>query len=340
MQTKKIKKNIFKALLAVLCMSAYMNVGAQQSWMTQHGPARSLVYQEKLEREIGFLTDTICNGRGTGTSGAMEAGAWISRKFSNAGLLPFGTGWSHSFTAPNGTTGRNIIGFLPGSSKRHPDRYIIIGAHYDHLGNIDGRMFPGADANASGTVAMTSLADMMAATRSIGRSYLRNVIFVGFDGKEMDMSGSEAIRDMIKSKKLIDPVTGKAITRDRITLMINIDQIGSSLSPLNRDRDDYMIMLDGSRSMNYNKSTLKSANSKYDIGLDLGFSYYGSDNFTRLFYNLSDQKAFADIWIPSVMLTSGITMNNNKTWDDLSSLDMEVYIKRIYLIYHWLLMMI
>ncbi len=340
MLTKKIKKNFLAALWTVIFLSAFQGAAAQQAWLTQHRCARNLIYPAKLEREIGFLTDSICDGRGTGTRGNIEAGAWISRKFNKAGLMQFNSGWSQSFTTSNGTIGHNIIGLLPGSSKKHPDKYIIVGAHYDHLGNIDGRMFPGADSNASGTTALTSLAEMTAMTKTIGRSYIHNIIFVAFDGKEMDMGGSKAFMDVILSKKLIDPVTGKPVTKDKILVMINIDQIGSSMSPLNKDRKDYMIMLDGTKLMNFHKSTLKSANSRYDIDLDLGFTYYGSENFTRLFYGLSDQKVFADKGIPAVMLTSGITMNNNKTWDNVASLDMEVYIKRIYLIYHWLLMMI
>ena len=74
----------------------------------------------------------------------------------------------------------------------------------------------------------------------------------------------------------------------------------------------------------------------YDIGLDLGFTYYGSANFTKLFYRLSDQKVFVDNRIPSILFTSGITMNNNKPRDKASTLNMEVLHKRIYLIYHWL----
>ncbi len=340
MQAKKIKKNFLTAILTVIFLFAYHGTKAQQAWMTQHRCARNLIYSEKLEREIGFLSDTICDGRATGTRGGVEAGAWIARKFEKTGLMQFGGKWSHSFITSNGTVGHNIIGLLPGSSKRHPDKYIIVGAHYDHLGNIGGRMFPGADANASGTVAMTSLAEMAAMTKTIGRSYIHNVIFVAFDGKEMDMGGSKAIMELICSRQLTDPVTGKAVTRDKILMMINIDQIGSSMSPLSKDRKDYMIMLDGTKQMNFHKSTLKSANSRYDIDMEIGFTYYRSESFTRMFYGLSDQKVFADRGIPAVMLTSGITMNNNKTWDNVESLDMEVYIKRIYLIYHWLLMII
>ncbi len=340
MQTKKIKKIAITVIMALAFLSACVKADAQNSWLTLHAPARNLVYPEKVKRETSFLADSICNGRGTGTPGNMEAGAWISRKFREAGLMRFDSTWAKSFTSPNGTIGRNILGFLPGSSKRHPEKYVIVAAHYDHIGNINGRMFPGADANASGVVAMTSLADMVSMTKKIGRSYIHNVIFVGLDGKEMDMAGSKALLDMITDGRLTDPISGKVIGRKDILMMVNIDQIGSSMSPLNETRKDYLIMLDGTRSQNSHKSALKTCNTRYDVNLDLGFTYYGSDNFTRLFYSITDQKVFSEKGIPAIMFTSGITMNNNKTWDNVASLDMDVFIKRIYLMYHWLLMII
>ncbi len=333
MLTKKIKKYAILAIMATSCLFTHNAAEAQNSRLAMHQPARNLVWPEKLEREIGFLTDSICTGRATGTRGNVEAGAWVARQFREAGLMPADSSWAKSFRTENGTVGHNVIGFLPGSSKNHRDRYIIIGAHHDHLGTIGGRMFPGADANASGTVALTSLAEMLAMTKTIGRSYICNVIFVSFDGKEMGMAGSRALWEMISGGRLTDPVSGKPVTKDKISFMVNIDQIGSTLSPLNKGREDYVIMLDGTSRDTFHKSALRSCNQRYEIDMDLGFTYYGSRNFTQLFYGLSDQKVFADNGIPAIMFTSGITMNNNKTWDRVSSLNMEIYIKRIYLIY-------
>ncbi len=338
MLTKKIQKNILTVLAAVLCVC--MNAEAQGTWTTQHNPARNTVWAGKLEREIGLLTDSICTGRATGTRGNIEAGAWIARKFQKAGLKQFGISWGKALVTENGTIGHNILGLFPGSYKEHPKKYVIIGAHFDHLGTIDGRMFPGADANASGVVAMTSIAEMLLINRILGQSFPVNFIFAGFDANEMNMAGSNALWTMIEEGSLIDPVTEQAIDKKDIVFMVNIDQIGSSLSPLNDGREDYVIMMDGTVKDTEYKEILDHCNKTYDIGLDLGFTYYGSENFTKLFYNLSDQKVFSDNGIPSVMFTSGITMNNNKTWDDTASLNMEVLRKRIYLIYHWLLLAI
>ena len=194
MQTKKVKifLKAFTAALAVMVMSS--NAGAQNSWLSMHIPARNTVTQEKLEAEVGFLSDSLCQGRGMGTVGCVEASSWVARRFENIGLLKFEDTWVKSFRIENGLIGRNVIGMLPGSAKELNDRYIIIGAHFDHLGILDGKIYHGADANASGTVAMTSLAQMLATTRSIGRNYRHNIIFVGFDGKEMSMAGSQALQ--------------------------------------------------------------------------------------------------------------------------------------------------
>ncbi len=340
MQTKKITKYAFLTILMLSGLFVGYDLEAQTASLALHKPARNLVYPSKIERELSFLTDSICTGRATGTRGNIEAAAWIARKFNEAGLMQFDGSWGKSIITENWTVGHNVLGFLPGSSKTHPNRYVIVGAHFDHIGTIDGKMYPGADANASGVVALTSMAEMLATTRSIGKSYTCNVIFAGFDGKEMSMAGSQALWDMIAEGRLTDPVSGRTITKKDIVLMVNIDQIGSTLAPLNEGREDYLIMLDGITGRSSYKDVLRSCNSMYGIDLDLGFSYYGSENFTKLFYRLSDQKVFADNRIPAVMFTSGITMNNNKTWDNVASLDIDILHKRIYLIYHWLVMSI
>lgn len=335
MQTKNIKIYIKPLAVVMALLLAAVNTSAQNAWLRMHIPARNAITAEKLEAEIGFLSDSLCQGRGMGTAGSVEASSWIARRFECIGLHKIGETWTKSFMTEGGIIGRNVIGMLPGSSKELNDRYIIIGAHFDHLGVLDGKIYHGADANASGTVAMTSLAEMLATTRSIGRNYRHNIIFVGFDGKEMSMAGSEALWNMIKKGQLKDPLSGKSITKDKIAFMVNIDQIGSTLEPLNKDRKDFIIMLGGKSFRHSYDNLLESVNTMYEINMDLGFTYYGSENFTKMFYRLSDQRVFVDNKIPAILFTSGITMNTNKTRDKIETLDMDILQKRIYLMYHW-----
>ena len=240
------------------------------------------------------------------------------------------------FKTDKGICGTNVIGFMPNSSKKAHNKYVIVGAHFDHLGTINGTMYPGADSNASGTAALVSIAEMFSQMKMSGKIWDSNIIFVAFDGNGHDLSGSRALWKMIERGELTDPVSGGRITKKMITLMVNIDQVGCSLSPLKSGRKDYLIML-GNHSISPNKQErLEMCNRLYLTNLQLSHTYYGSENFTKMFYRLSDQRVFIDNHIPAVMFTSGITMSNNKTRDNAASLNYPVLKKRIYLMYHWI----
>ena len=333
---KKIEKHLFRLFCATACLYINLAADAQSGMVRDHEAARNTVWEGKIDRNIRFLADSICQGRATGTRGNAEAAFRLIRQFGKAGLLAFDSTYVKHFYAGKGLVGHNIVGMVPGSVKYPTNRYIIVGAHYDHLGNLGGNFYPGADANASGTVALTCLADMFCAMKTIGRTFTSNIIFVAFDAKEMDMAGSNAFFNMIESGDLKDPLTGKAITRDRIGLMVNIDQIGTVLSPIHKDREDYLIMLGSGSLPRERRDALKLCNHIYDIKMDIGLDYYSSETFTRIFYRLSDQRVFIDNNIPSVLFTSGITMNTNRTRDTAETISLEIMKKRIYLIYHWL----
>jgi Zn-dependent M28 family amino/carboxypeptidase len=336
MRTKNSKICIKSMIFSVIILLLHGNgISAQNVWVREHEPARLMISEERLEREIGFLSDSLCQGRGTGTGGGSAAAFWIHRKFENAGLLKFDGSYSQNVWISRELTGHNIVGMLPGSHKKQCDRYIIVGAHYDHLGFLDGKMYPGADSNASGTVAMTSLAEMLSLMKKEGRSYGCNIIFVAFDAKEHNMAGSESFWKLIEFGLLKDPVSGKRITKEKIEFMVNIDQIGSTLSPIS-SRKDFIIMLGNGSLKPESRDNILDVNRFYGLYMDIGLSYYGSDNFTKIFYRLSDQRIFIDNDVPAVYFTSGITMNNNKTYDNASSLNYPVLQKRIYLIYHWI----
>jgi Peptidase family M28/PDZ domain/PA domain len=92
----------------------------------------------------------------------------------------------------------NVVGLLPGSDPQLASQYVVIGAHYDHLGlggpeslaaNPEGQIHHGADDNASGTSALLELARVMAASRG---QLKRSVVFVAFSGEELGLLGSAA----------------------------------------------------------------------------------------------------------------------------------------------------
>jgi hypothetical protein len=340
MQTKNFKNSVKVLVTIVTAIFLCVEARGQVRYGFGSSPARNVVWEHKLYQQIEFLSDTLCQGRSTGTRGSIEAAFWIEREFRDAGLMKFDGTYAKRFYAGNGVLGRNIIGFFPGSLKNPKDQYIIVGAHFDHIGQLNRVTYPGADANASGTAALTNLAEMFSVMKTLGHSYDSNIIFVAFDAKEMSMAGSEAFWRMIENGELVDPLSGKVINRTKIKVMVNIDQLGSSLSPLNPGRNDYMIMLGNHSLKPIDREVLDFCNRFSGLHMDLDYTYYGSKNFTDVFYRLSDQRIFIENGIPAVLFTSGITMNTNRAWDSPETLDYEVFKKRIYLIFEWLEMML
>lgn len=334
--------------------------------------AEKYISSESLRREVEFLSAPSFGGRASGTRGATEAAFWISRHYASIGLMPFDGSWSRSFRLPaeggtdgmrgtdgtdgmrgtggtdgtgggsalknddegcRGAVGRNIIGFLPGKNTSGKDKYVIIAAHYDSHGVIDGNLYPGADSNASGVVAMLNLAVMFGKMKDLGRDYGKNLIFVATDAKERNSAGAEALMAEIRSGSLRNPSSGEAITMDKIYATVVLDIIGSTLEPIHKGRNDFLIMLSGGQFT----FDLTRANEGPGLGLDIATNYYGSQSFTEMFHRrFGDQKVFTQNGLTCAVFTSGITMLTNKTSDTAGTLDYEILRKRIFLIFHWL----
>lgn len=272
----------------------------------------------QLRSDVEFLSSELCAGRATGTVGAAEAAQLVARRFRKYELLPCTPGYFSSFYTA-GKVGRNVIGLLPGWG----DKYIVIAAHYDNLGILEGNIYPGADSNASGVAVLLGLVEEM-----FGENYPQSVIFVALDAHQT-MAGASDLLKKIEEEKLINPATGRPIYARNITSFVNLDMLGSTEAPLHPGRPDFLIMLGNEK----HRDLLPRLNLD---SLDLGFDYYGSESFTEMFLNrLGDQKVFHDAGYPIGLFTSGITMLTNKREDTAETLDYEVMEKRFTLIYHY-----
>ena len=104
---------------------------------------------------------------------------------------------------------QNVLGVLPGHGS-HADEYVVIGAHYDHVGVTRGRVYNGADDNASGVSGLIELA--AALTREKTRH--RSIIFLAFSGEEINLLGS---------KHFVEKPT---VPLPKVKAMLNMDMIG------------------------------------------------------------------------------------------------------------------
>lgn len=286
-----------------------------------------------LQAELEFLSDTLRLGRKFGTRGLSDAAFYVQREFLGMGLR---TSMDHFRF--NGKTGHNVIGLLrnPASSK-----YIIVMAAMDGVGEYEGVVYPGADANASGVAALLSLArsftspsgttskSSIAAYRSgasgNGRAQAPscNVLFVGLDGHNDSSAGAQELWSWLGEN---------GISKSDIAMVVNLDTMGSNLAPPQRYWKDYLIILGGAK---YEKSILSCNDG---LGLHMYFDYYDSRAFTDMFYRrVGDQSVFVSHGVPAVMVTSGITMRTNKPTDTVASLSVDLLARRIELLRRWLI---
>ena len=294
--------------------------------------ADQVLSADSLRAGVEYLCAPELGGRATGTDGGRAVADWLEGAFRTLGLQALGGAWMHGFSTSDGLA-RNVMGLIPGSYT--PARYVVLMAHFDNLGTLNGRFYPGADANASGVAALLQLSRMVTYMNTCHKIYGHGLIVVALDAKEKNQGGAEYLWRELSAGKLLDPVSGQAVTPSQISLVVNLDQLGGTRAPLTEDNPRFLIML-SEESGGY-RSTLQRANKDTGLNLELGYDYYGSKDFTRLFYRLvSDQRIFLEHGIPAVMFTSGITLLNNKPADTPDSLDYEVLRDRVRLIFYWL----
>lgn len=297
-----------------------------------HRTAESALSADSLRSAVAYLAGPSCNGRRAGTEGALEAARYLGEAFRRRGLKALGEDFLLPFPLEGGATGHNVAAALPGRSTK----WIVVGACLDHLGELGGTLYPGADMNASGVAGLIGLADLFASLRDRGERFEKGLILVGFDGKEQNLAGSTYWVKCLSCGLIQAPGTGSPIHPGDIALMINLDQIGSTLVPGDSGRKDYLIALTGSTSSPRLK-TLAAINERENLNLEILPDYYGSADFTRLFYSrISDQRPFLEKGIPAIMFTSGITEHSKKPSDREGTLSYPMLRRRLLLIYYYL----
>ena len=314
--------------MALMLATAALQAQERRRSLGPYTMYEQIVYQAKQERLMTWLAHDMNHGRATGTRDAARVARYIETHFRQYGLEPFCEG---SFYQPfladsaSGTVGRNVIGFVP--SAVPSDEYVLITAHYDHLGVLDGNIYNGADDNASGVTVLLNLADMFGTMKKTRTGPDKNIIFAALDAKELNMAGSKHFVDHL------------IIGKDSIICAINIDQIGTVLEPVHEADTNFVIVLGENTLHKKHRGLIDMCNRYYHLGLDIDHTFYGSENFTRLFYQLSDQIVFHEAGIPALVFTSGFHRHTYKTTDDPDIISYPVMKKRTHLIFYLTMML-
>ena len=180
----------------------------------------------------------------------------------------------------------NVLALIEGTEK--PDEYIIISAHYDHLGTHNGLVFHGANDNASGTSALIEIAKAFKDACEKNQSPKRSILFVAFTAEEKGLLGSQFF------------VNNSPIPLKSIKTNLNMDMLGRTDS--NHKLSDYVYLLGTSDLKPKLKAMSDSLNALHPK-LELDYEY---DSPHNPLYGASDQASFVAKRIPAIMYFNGL----------------------------------
>lgn len=230
---KKLRRVGIAALVGVTLVTAFVVAGkierARTGTPLPHAAASAAgapgVDGARLMADVTTLASPQFTGRRTGTAGSLLAQAYIARRFQESGIQPFGAAYAMPFSfthnsikgmlTPGGKRSTeyplavNLVGFIPG--RVNPQRYLVVSAHYDHLGERDGVLRPGADDNASGVAAMLAVAAHFKV-----HPPRNTIVFAAFDGEELGLQGARAF------------VNAPPFPLSKVALDLNFDMVSRS----------------------------------------------------------------------------------------------------------------
>jgi aminopeptidase YwaD len=206
-------------------------------------------------------------------------------------------------------TVRNVLGAVTGSDPQLKDEWVVVGAHYDHLGLGDqhslapsqiGQIHHGADDNASGDGGVLELARLVSRTKELKRS----VLFMTFAGEELGLLGSSWF------------VNHPTIPLEKVAGMLNMDMIG-------RLQNDRLFVGGVGTSPNF-KPWIEELN-KSSVGLNLDYSDSG--------FGSSDHTSFTTKHIPVLFFFSGLHSDYHKPSDTSDKINADGARKVVSLVY-------
>lgn len=239
--------------------------------------------QAMILGHVDELASTAYEGRAVGTGGEQRAAAYIASQLVSWRLEPWEelglTDFNHSFRVlKTQMRGHNVIAVRRGTT----DQWLLLVAHYDHLGVKQGKLYPGADDNAAGVAILLEAARCLA---SVPRVPEHSVVFIFTSGEEHNLSGSKALAELLRQQG----ISGRC-------RVVNLDMMGGT------GGNSLDIWREPSR-----PSGKKLAREVRQIIMDAGLK----SNVVRRRFGAVDSRSFARAGIPSVTLSWAYRARNH-----------------------------
>ena len=249
-----------------------------------------------LGHHVDVLADDTFEGREAGARGGQAAGGYLVQALEENGIRPAGV--DGGFYQTFGPGMRNVLGVMQGSDPKLKHEFILLGAHYDHVGfgssrdsyGPIGHIHNGADDNASGTA---GLLEVMQAFSVLAQPPRRSILFAFWDGEEKGMLGSKQWASY------------PTVPLKNVVFSFNVDMIG-------RLRDQHVEVY-GVRTAGGLRQLVSRQNTNF--GLDLDFVWDVKPN--------SDHYSFFEHEVPFLMLHTGLHDNYHRPSDDAELINRE-----------------
>jgi Zn-dependent M28 family amino/carboxypeptidase len=300
-------KLLYTSLAAVFLLSL---VWAQSSPVrpaaqsSATAPESKIINAARLVRDVETLASDAMQGRGINTPGGIKAREYVTDRFKESGVQPFDKSYVQPFEFTNRANqkieGANVVGHVAG--KRFKDKYIVISAHYDHVGVRNGEIYNGADDDASGTAALFALAEYFKKNKPA-----HSIIFAAFDGEESGLRGSRAF------------VAAPPVAKDAIVMNVNMDMVSRS--------DKNELYASGTYHHPALKPALEAVARQSKIKLLLGHDRpeQGQNDWT----NQSDHGSFHAAKIPFIYFGVEDHKDYHRPTDDFANINPQFYVRAV-----------
>lgn len=248
----------------------------------------------RLEQHLYTLASDSLRGREAGTDDGRRAADYIIGQWKQMGLKPM---WGNNYRCPfHHLTGdfTNLVAVIEGNDPVLKNEYIVIGAHYDHVGVKNGKIHNGADDNASGSSCAIEIARQLMANQS---KLKRSVIICAFDAEEKGLYGSK------------DFVSRHSNMMGNVKLMMSVDMVGWY-------KANGELVLEGTGTLRDRKELL----SPEAMGIDIKVKF---KPFEKSLMTATDTEPFATAGIPTLAVTTGLKSPYHKPEDDADLIDYE-----------------
>jgi Peptidase family M28 len=268
-------------LLATFCTAGWAQVTPEMRIVAGHITANS------LRGDVSFLASDLLEGRDTPSRGLDIAGEYVASQFRRLGLEPAGDdGYFQSVVLrpddADSPKSRNVAGILRGSDPRLKDTYVVLSAHYDHVGlapSGEDRIFNGANDDASGTASVLEVANALASLRPRPK---RSILFLLFCGEEKGLRGSRYY------------VTHPLVPLTKTVAQLNLEQLGRTDAPEGPH-------LNGANVTGFDFSDVTPI--LVDAGRRVGIAVTKVPEASDKYFNRSDNGPFAKAGVPAHTLS-------------------------------------